>query len=258
MSEVPDLQAVAPIQVLLADDFHHNRIIVLQYLKNTSCQVDIAENGSVAVEKFKAGDYDLVLMDLQMPVMDGFSATRQIRAFEKEQGKAPVPIIALSAYAMQEDIRKSREAGCVEHLTKPIKKAQLLKALCRHMKLHPQPQEMVPAKVPPPVMVEADDTGDNDFLLRLDKDFADFIPGFLKDVEENTAAMRDALLKNDYAFIQTTSHRLKGAGGGYGLYVISEIAKALEMATREQDATAISGQLDKLSNYLQRIEITFE
>lgn len=219
--------------------------------------MDIAENGAVAVEMFKAGGYDLVLMDLQMPIMDGFSATREIRAFEKEEGKALVPIIALSAYAMPEEIRKSREAGCDEHLTKPLKKAQLFNMLGRQIKLCPQAQEIVQAEVPPPVELDAGDPGDKRFLLRLDKDFADFIPGFISNVGENMDSMRDALSMNDYAFIQTTSHRIKGAGGGYGLDVVSEIAQLLEMAAREKDAAEIGRQLDKLASYLQRIEITF-
>jgi CheY-like chemotaxis protein len=95
--------------------------------------MDIAENGAIAVEKFKAGKYDLVLMDVQMPVMDGYTATREIRTWEREQGRKETPIIALTAHAMKEDLQKSIEAGCTDHLTKPIKRATLMEAVQKYV-----------------------------------------------------------------------------------------------------------------------------
>ena len=89
------------------------------------------------MEKFKAAQYDIVLMDMQMPVMDGLSATRAIRAWEAAQGRPPTPIIALTAHAIREDAEKSLEAGCNAHLTKPIKKATLLASLQEHVQPRP-------------------------------------------------------------------------------------------------------------------------
>jgi len=89
----------------------------------------MAENGAVAVEKFKAGRYDLVLMDMQMPVMDGYTATRIIRDWEAEQGRHRTPIIALTAHALVEDVEKSLAAGCDTHLNKPIKRAKLMETI---------------------------------------------------------------------------------------------------------------------------------
>ena len=94
----------------------------------------MAENGAVAVEKFKSGNYDLVLMDVQMPVMDGYAATREIRKWEQEQGKKQTPIIALTAHAMKEDVQKSLDAGCTDHLTKPIKRATLMEVVQKYTK----------------------------------------------------------------------------------------------------------------------------
>ena len=88
----------------------------------------------MAVEKFNAGTYDLVLMDMQMPVMDGYMATRKIRELEKEKGVSNTPIIALTAYATKEETQKSLDAGCDLHLTKPIKKATLLETLRKYSK----------------------------------------------------------------------------------------------------------------------------
>ena len=85
--------------------------------------------GLKAVDMFRASPYDLVLMDIQMPVMDGRQATRTIRAFEQESGREPVPILALTAHAIREEVEQCLEAGCTAHLTKPIRKAVLLEAI---------------------------------------------------------------------------------------------------------------------------------
>ena len=81
---------------------------------------------------FQSENYDLVLMDIQMPVMDGYTATREIRMWETEQNIKETPILALTAFATKDDEKKSLEAGCTAHLTKPIKKAKLLEAIQRY------------------------------------------------------------------------------------------------------------------------------
>ena len=117
------------VSILLADDTEDNRALIQAYLKKTACLLDIAENGAIAVEKFKAGAYDIVLMDVEMPVMNGYTATAKIRKFEKQQGRTPTPIIALTAHAMAENVRESLDAGCDMHITKPFQKAALFEAI---------------------------------------------------------------------------------------------------------------------------------
>jgi PAS domain S-box-containing protein len=121
---------VGILRILVVDDSDDNRTLMRAYLKMTPHHVEFAENGEEAFQRVQRGpDFDLILMDIQMPVMDGHSATRAIRAWEREQGREPVRIFALSAYAMAEEIRASLEAGCDDHLTKPIKKSVLLETL---------------------------------------------------------------------------------------------------------------------------------
>jgi CheY-like chemotaxis protein len=115
-----------PLRILLAEDSRDNRMLIEAYLKDLPYQLDMAENGEVAVEKFMRYGYDLVLMDMQMPVMDGYTATRAIRSWEREQNRRPTPIAALTASALEEDVRNTLDAGCTAHLSKPVKKAQLL------------------------------------------------------------------------------------------------------------------------------------
>ncbi|HRV45986.1 MAG TPA: CHASE domain-containing protein [Smithellaceae bacterium] len=118
-----------PLNVLLVDDSDDNRLLVKTYLKGDAYRIDEAVNGEEAVSLFRSGRYDLVFMDMQMPVMDGYTATRVIRRWEEEQKRQRTPVIALTAYALKEDAAKSEEAGCDAHLTKPIKKAVLIEAI---------------------------------------------------------------------------------------------------------------------------------
>ena len=116
-------------RILLAEDSPDNQLLIRSYLKQTSYRLDIADNGAIALELFKNSCYDLILMDVQMPVMDGYEATRAIRAWEREHDLPPTQVIALTALALKEDGVKILEAGCNAHLTKPIKKHTLLEVL---------------------------------------------------------------------------------------------------------------------------------
>ncbi len=120
-----------PLNILVAEDNEDNRLLIWSYFKNTPHKIFLAENGKIAFDKYKKnyGAFDIILMDMQMPVMDGYTATSLIRAWEKENNIKPVPILALTAYALKRDEQKSIEAGCNGHLTKPIKKSQLFEAI---------------------------------------------------------------------------------------------------------------------------------
>jgi signal transduction histidine kinase len=120
------LIAERPLRILLAEDSEDNALLIKSYLKHTPHTVELAENGLQALTKYIGGGYDLVLMDMQMPEMDGYTATSRIRAWEAETGTPPAPIVALTAYARQEDVAKSLAAGCTVHITKPLKKGVLL------------------------------------------------------------------------------------------------------------------------------------
>ena len=126
--------AVAPLtipsglRILLADDSEDNRFLILSYLNQANAGIDIAENGEIAARMFRSSHYDLVLMDVEMPVMDGYAATQEIRRFERETGAQPTPVLALTR-AMIADIEKSLAAGFTGYLTKPIRKVTLLEAV---------------------------------------------------------------------------------------------------------------------------------
>lgn len=120
------------LKILLVEDSEDNRNLVQFYLKNTPYQIDIAENGEIAVRKFMEAKYDIILMDIQMPTMDGYTATKKIREYEINRGDKPTPIVALTAYAFKEDKEKAIQAGCTGYLSKPIKKAILMEAIKKY------------------------------------------------------------------------------------------------------------------------------
>ncbi len=118
-----------PLRILLAEDSEDNRTLVRFFLQKAECEVECAENGELAVGKFMERSYDLVLMDLQMPMLDGLAATQAIRRWEGSHGRPATPIVALSAHALPEDVQRSIEAGCSAHLTKPIRRDRLIAAI---------------------------------------------------------------------------------------------------------------------------------
>lgn len=139
----PDLAlpaATSGLRILVVEDNSDNRALIEAFLKGTGWRLDFAVNGAEGVESFRSGAYDLVLMDVQMPVLDGYEATRRIRALEsaREEGQQQqgrdnprVPIIALTAHAMKEAVTESLAAGCDGHLSKPVRKSDLLAAIAR-------------------------------------------------------------------------------------------------------------------------------
>jgi TMAO reductase system sensor TorS len=118
-----------PLNILMFEDSRYNAFVAQTYLESTACSLTVAEDGAAGLELFKKGGWDVVLMDIQMPGMDGFEATRSIRQWEREQGLDHVPVVAMTAYAMNEDAKRCMEAGADSHLPKPVKKSTLFETL---------------------------------------------------------------------------------------------------------------------------------
>lgn len=123
-----------PLQVLLAEDTEMNRMLVRILLTRMGFEVDEAENGQQAVEALARKRYDLVLMDCMMPVMDGYEATRILRAREAEAGQERVPVIALTASAIAGDRERCRQAGMDDYLSKPFQVDDFRAIVQRYLK----------------------------------------------------------------------------------------------------------------------------
>jgi PAS domain S-box-containing protein len=119
------------LSILLVEDNEDNSEIISLYLQSTGYKIDLAINGSEALDRFKLIKYNLILMDMEMPVMDGLTATKEIRKLEEEKNLSRIPIVALTAHASKEHREKSLAAGCDGHLIKPISKQVLLEAITK-------------------------------------------------------------------------------------------------------------------------------
>ncbi len=118
-----------PLHILLVEDSPDNQFLIRSYLKHTPYHMDVADDGAAGVDKFKGGRYDLILMDMQMPVMDGYEATKTIRAWEADHDLPPIQIVALTALALKEEGERILQSGCNAHMTKPVRKQTLLEVL---------------------------------------------------------------------------------------------------------------------------------
>jgi CheY-like chemotaxis protein len=118
-----------PLRILLVDDSRDNRALIRSYLKKTPYHVDETEDGQQGIDKFIAGRFDLVLMDIQMPNVDGYEATAAIRGWERANNRRHTPILALTASALDDAMIRTKAAGCDAHITKPVKKSTLLEAI---------------------------------------------------------------------------------------------------------------------------------
>ena len=223
------------LRILLAEDSPDNCTITIAYLEDTPYRVEIAETGALACEMFAAGHYDLVLMDRQMPVMDGLTATRTIRAWEQANDRAPTPIIALTASALKGDREMCLAAGCTAFLTKPIKQEVLLQAI----KDHSMAASMATPVARPPTPIHP----------RL----AARIPGFLHNRRQDVLTMRDALAQGDFETIERLGHGMSGIGASYGFQAITDIGAGIEEAARSGDADRLRTWIGELSGYLEHL-----
>ncbi len=117
------------LRILLVDDSPDNRFLVKAFLRKEPCLIVEAENGSEALEKYLLKNWDVILMDMQMPVMDGYTATARIREIELEKGLRHIPVVALTAHTVNTEIMRCLDAGCDVHLAKPVSKNALIKLI---------------------------------------------------------------------------------------------------------------------------------
>ena len=228
------------LRILLAEDSADNCTITMAYLEDTPYQVEIAETGAIAFEKFTAGHYDLVLMDRQMPVMDGLTATRSIRAWEQANNRPPTPIIALTASALKGDREMCLAAGCTAFLTKPIKQEVLLQAIKERF------------LIAPPI-VKGKSLRTDAAVARMNDKIADRIPAYLQNCRHNADLMLEALDRVDFETVTFLGHQLSGSGGMFGFQDITDIGAAVEQAARSADSDASRNRVTELFSCLDRI-----
>ncbi|MDP8989496.1 MAG: response regulator, partial [Acidobacteriota bacterium] len=235
-------EPVKAVRILIAEDSSDNRLLVQAYLKGSPHVLTFAEDGKAAVNRFAASEFDLVLMDMQMPVMDGLTATRAIRAFERERGADSIPIIAVTANARRQDIQMSRDSGCTDHISKPISKHKLLSIIEQYG------APMKPVEKPMNASLEP-------ITIEISLDLEDIVPGYLAARRTELPVMEGLLAASDFKGLAALAHNLKGTGASYGFPDLTRIGSVLEHAAKETDPILVSKQLAQLANYLDRVEL---
>ena len=241
--EVDQSLPLLPLRILLAEDSADNCLVTMAYLENTPYQVEIAETGAIACDMFMAQPYDLVLMDRQMPVMDGLTATQKIRAWEKENDRNPTPIFALTASALKGDREMCMAAGCTAFLTKPIKQAVLLQGI-RGLSpgLDSSYQNNIGLK-----LALAERTESRIALQR---------PAYLQNCRKNVVELLDALNKSDFETVIIIGHNMSGTGRMFGFQEITDLEAALELSAKSLDTSTLRKWVNQLAGYLEECEIS--
>jgi len=233
----PPAVARPGLQLLIAEDSEDNRILLEAYLKATEYSLRFVEDGSRAVQAFPEHRFDLVLMDLQMPVMDGLEATRRIRSIERDRGLQPVPILALTANALPADIEASQRAGCDALLAKPVSKTRLLAVLRQYT-----------SKAPEALKPDA-------IMARVPAGLEHIAPGYLEKRRGELSVLRELLSALDWNQLRVLGHNMKGTGSGYGFPEITGVGAAIEQAAKQSNPEAVSMQIQELEAYLSRVTL---
>ncbi|HLH05268.1 MAG TPA: PAS domain-containing protein [Bryobacteraceae bacterium] len=231
-----------PLRVLVADDSEDNRFLIAAYLDKSRYALTFVENGLDAIARRKSQNFDLILMDMHMPLLDGLSATKAIRAWEREQEAPEVPVIALTANALVEDAARSYQAGCNGHLSKPISKARLIEAVEGYRSARFTEQL---------AGLAASGSGSRQRK-------APEIPIGLEAIAHRyLAARREELIKiealirqRNFAELRTLGHNMKGSGESFGFDEITWIGEAIEAAAKREDLIALQRHLRDLRDYV--------
>jgi CheY-like chemotaxis protein len=217
-------------------------------LEKLGHQVDAVQNGREAVEAWRSGRYDLILMDCQMPELDGYEATREIRRIEAESGKGRIPIVALTAHAIQGTEQQCREAGMDDYLTKPLDRDRLTDSLDRH--LGDAAGLAVPSEVDTPTVPESDEGSEpvdwSGLLDLLDGDESvarELAMVYIGSGDSLMADLLKAIGGGDWDTVGARAHALKGASANIKACRVADAAARLEEAARAGEGNDRLGAL---------------
>jgi two-component system sensor histidine kinase/response regulator len=238
-----NLAAIRGARILLVEDNDLNQQVATELLADAGFLVEVAENGRLAVDQVQKTAYDLVLMDMQMPVLDGVEATREIRGLGGGARFADLPIVAMTANAMQQDQERCFAAGMNDFLTKPIEPERLWAALLKWISPRqgalPAPtlaMPLVPATSAalPPEIPGLDMASGLRRVLGKQSLYLAMLRKFLAGQATTTSAIRSALDSDDWATAERLAHTTRGVAGNIGAAALQASAGALESALRER------------------------
>ena len=250
------------LRVLIAEDNPVNQQVLLRQAQRLGIVADAVNNGQEVLDALGERAYDAVLMDCQMPVMDGYTATRAIRSLEQE-GTTRLPIVAVTANAMREDFDRCRESGMDDFVAKPVTLAALANAIERAVNASRDARAQaaspaVAAPAPPDGGVDRaalsslqDDLGGPDALLRI-------VRLFLEQLDPQAEQIEAAAKGGEHETLARNAHRMRSSAATLGATPLAEILAALETAARDGDAAACDQLAQTFSAQVATTRITFE
>lgn len=221
-------------KVLLAEDSVDNQQLITMYVKKTGADITVAENGKIAVNHAMSEEFDLILMDMQMPVMGGLEATQWLREI-----KCDTPIVMLTANALKQDRDRCIAAGANDYLTKPVDLPRFYQVLEKHLSNNEK------SSVAKNAYLDEELVNDPEFQLLVRQ----FISG-LPDIAE---AIKSATKEHDWETVESLSHKLKGVGGNYGYPNLSKIAKIINDDVRNEVFDQVDSLVTKLDKECREI-----
>jgi two-component system sensor histidine kinase/response regulator len=240
--------ALRGARILLVEDNDINQQVAREMLEDAGFVVEVAENGVVAIEKVKSAEWDLVFMDMHMPVMDGVTATQRIRQMPRFD---LLPIVAMTANAMEHDRRRCLEAGMSDFLTKPIEPDQMWNILLRWVRPHALMQGCPTAPAPRPAVatdglpqgIEGLDTALGLSRMMGKKPlYLAMLRRYVVGQQDVMAAIRQTIAAGDFATAERHAHTTKAVSGNVGAVTVQERAARLEMALRERREKGETGE----------------
>jgi PAS domain S-box-containing protein len=218
-------------RILLVEDNIVNQKLIKTYLKNYPFDVQVAGDGEEGVMRATGEQFDLILMDIQMPKLDGYGATEKIREHEAGTGKR-VPIIALTAYAMKGDEERVLQGGFDGYLSKPIEKEKFFEAIGKYLRGRPASPKVLP-KAPAP-------------LKKLDPQVEKMVPWFVGILKKNLDKMKKSLEENDLPALGVMGHNLKGNASSFGFDEVAALGSSMEASATAQDAASLKKDVARL------------
>lgn len=247
VTEGPRIQpqtCLATRRILVADDGDTNRKLIQLLLQGAGAHVVLVENGSDAVNAARAADFDLIVLDMQMPIMDGYSATARLRS-EGFIG----PIVALTAHAMRGDEDRCLEAGCSEYLTKPVRQELLLSRIFSLITGETIPLDDESSKV------QSTEKGPLVSELPIEEPaFAELVREFIQHSRDELTEMNQARSTGNLDQLAKLAHRLKGSGGMAGFPIVTQSARTLEQCVKQCDFAAIDVSLTELAVLIDQLQ----
>jgi PAS domain S-box-containing protein len=242
-------------KILLAEDNLINQKVAIRTLTSFGYQVDAVLNGEQAVSEHKSKNYDLILMDIQMPEVDGYTATKMIRKLDAPLNS--VPIIALTAHALLGDKEKCLVAGMNDYISKPVVAKEIVQIIDKYLGIHknkPQGDKKVVDK--------ASDLFDFDRLNQVslgDKEFEkDLLGDYFKDAEIKLETLKEFISQRNLKKIQELAHTLKGSSYSVGAKAIGDEALGIEISAKSNDIESVEERLIKLTKVIRESKELFK